>query len=121
MGVQDSLLLFRHDPRILPGLGPHQGGLKGLACRQGGAGGSSIDLLNTGDPALAAALAQDLHLGQGAPVKHPDGRFSLEATLKGTVGGAFLDFGLCGKKIRCLSLNFVLYFLAMGWIFFVES
>jgi hypothetical protein len=69
--VQDSLLLFRHDARILPGLGPQQGGLVGVACRRGG-----LELLNA-EVSLATALAWELQLGQ--PLKLPDGRLTMEA------------------------------------------
>ncbi len=53
------MLLFRHDPRILPGLGPHHGGgmLVGLACAR-----DRLALLNSGSAHLAAALGRELQL-----------------------------------------------------------
>ena len=59
MFFQESVLLFRHDPRILPGLGPHHGGvLVGLACAR-----DRLALLNSGSAHLAAALGRELQLG----------------------------------------------------------
>jgi hypothetical protein len=54
LALQESVLLFRHDPRILPGLG---GVLVGLACAR-----DRLALLNSGSAHLAAALGRELQL-----------------------------------------------------------
>jgi hypothetical protein len=54
LAMQESVLLFRHDPRILPGLG---GVLVGLSCAR-----DRLALLNSGSAHLAAALGRELQL-----------------------------------------------------------
>lgn len=92
---QDSLLLFRHDARILPGLGgshhhhhrqQHQqqhGGLVGVAVRQqtgllGVAAGPRVELLNA-EADLAAAVCQELQLGPPTRGRAEEDRYVMEA------------------------------------------